>query len=501
MNKYQFKITSVAITCILLILAGLQIFWLSRMYDSRREEFRQKINAAMERSAFEELSGREKYPAFVTTQISGMTGMPSRITITNTDSTSTTQPKTKSLNHKFSYAIQVNKKKNIIDIKKITNLYPDKNLILKYDTLLIGNLKQRDINLPYKLSLIDNSLDSIIYTANQIDLKNPLQFRTPYDSNGKLFYLLEIENPNKQLLTEMLWIILSSVLILTVLGFSFYYLLHTLFRQKTLEEIKSDFTRNITHELKTPIAVAAAANEVLLKFSADENPKKRHKYLTIIGLQLNTLTSMVERILSISQKEQEDFHLTLSGCNIKEILQELIQNYTLKYEEVPHKHNQLPNAYNNHFKETIYTPDNKDKSTHKHIRFHLCVVPDNLILQLDRFHFTNILGNLIDNAIKYSGTKVDITIEVDKNKILISDNGLGISQQDTKRIFDKYYRVPTGNLHNVKGFGLGLYYTRMIVEKHGGKIEVTSKSGVGSTFKITLQQLSDTGHHYEHQTI
>lgn len=467
MNKRWFKITSVTITCILLLLAGLQIFWLTRMYDSRCEEFRQKIHAAMERSAFEELSGRRQSPAFISTQISGLRGMPSRITITNTDSITSAQPKTGGSDSKFTYAIQVNQQNNIIDIKKIANLYPDKNLILKYDTLLIRNLQQQDINLPHTLSLLDHSRDSIIHTIGQVPVRAPLHFRTPYDSKGKLFYLLEIENPNKQLLTEMLWIILSSVLILTVLAFSFYYLLHTLFRQKTLEEIKSDFTRNITHELKTPIAVASAANEALLNFSAAEDPYKRQQYLSITRQQLNALTNMVERILSIAQKEQEEFTLTLSECRIKEILQELIQNYTLQYREDPNKQ----------------------------LKFHLSVVPDNLILQLDRFHFTNILNNLIDNAIKYSAAEADITIDIAENKILISDKGLGISPQETKRIFDKFYRIPTGNLHNVKGFGLGLYYTKLIVEKHGGKIEVTSKKGGGSTFKITLHKQHIAEHH------
>ncbi|MEG0518735.1 MAG: histidine kinase dimerization/phospho-acceptor domain-containing protein, partial [Bacteroidales bacterium] len=416
MNKRWFKITSTTITCILLILAGLQIFWLTRMYDSRYKEFRQKIHAAMERSAFEELSGREQSPSFVSTQISGLGGMPSKITITNTDSITYAQPKIGESNSKFTYAIQVNKQNNVINIKKTANLYPDKHLIIRYDTLLTRNLQQQDINLLHKLSLLDISHDSIIHTIGRVPLRTSLQFRTPYAREGKLFYLLEIENPNTQLLTEMLWIILSSILILTVLAFSFYYLLHTLFRQKTLEEIKSDFTRNITHELKTPIAVASAANEALLNFSAGEDPEKRQQYLSVTRQQLNALTNMVERILSISQKEQEEFTLTLSGCRIKEILQELIQNYTLQYREAPNKQ----------------------------LQFHLSVVPDNLILQLDRFHFTNILNNLIDNAIKYSGAEADIAIEVTKNHILISDKGLGISPQDTKRIFDKFYRVPTG---------------------------------------------------------
>lgn len=417
----------------------------------------------MERAAFEELSDRKTSPEFMSAQMNGLTSFPSKITIINTkDSADALKPRVIAGTN-FSYAIRVKGKE--INIEKTSNFYPDKKMFLRYDTLLTRNLEQRDIYLPHKLSFIDRSCDSVVYQCTNVAYspseeapKAPLLFETYFDNEKKLLFKLEIENPNRQLLKEMLWIILSSVLILAVLGFSFYYLLRTLFRQKTLEQLKSDFTRNITHELKTPIAVAAAANEALLTFSAYENPVKRLEYLHATRQQLGMLTDMVERILSIGGKEQEEFNLHLSGCNIQEILQELIKSYTIKYSGLP------------------------DKT----IRFHLSVTPANLVLQLDQFHFKNILGNLIDNAVKYSNAEVDIHILVNGKQIQISDNGLGIAPQDIKRIFDKFYRVPTGNLHNVKGFGLGLYYTRLIVEKHGGTIEVTSKSGTGSTFKITL---------------
>lgn len=469
MNKFKFKILSLSISGTLICLAGLQLFWLLQMYESRKEEFNQKVNAAIEQSAFQELTQRRAATPVVTgvINLSGLKASEIRsISITDSmtnKSYSSVRPAKDTIVgkpahvHTFNYTYDIKRtpnRKNIHITKISYEIEEDYRIIARYDTLLTQNLKSKGITAPHRIWIYGGEKDSAIGPV----VTNPLQFTLPVRINNRNNFTLEIENPHRQLLYEMAGIITSSLLILCILVLSFYYLLHTIFRQKNLEELKSDFTRNITHELKTPISVASAANEALLQFSAYRNPQKRDEYLNVIRQQLGLLSDMVERILSITRQEQENYNMQVSGCNIKELLTELVQNYTLIFADNPEKK----------------------------ITFNLEINPPDTILYIDRFHFTHVLSNLIDNAIKYSGEEVIIEIKAGGKEISVTDNGIGIPAGATRKVFDKFYRVPTGNLHNVKGFGLGLYYTRLIVEKHSGTIELHSRPGRGSTFKITL---------------
>ncbi len=256
----------------------------------------------------------------------------------------------------------------------------------------------------------------------------------------------------------MTGILATSFIILLILGFSFWFLIRTLLRQKTLEEIKSDFTNNITHELKTPIAVAYAANDALLNFNQAEEKTKRDQYLRICQEQLQRLSSLVEQILSMSMERRKTFRLHPEEVNLKELIVSLVEQHQLKAD--------------------------------KPMQITLEIEPETLTIVVDRTHFSNIISNLIDNAVKYSKERADITIRCRQTEqtvtISIADRGIGIPLDKQKHIFDKFYRVPTGNLHNVKGYGLGLFYVKSIVEKHGGTITVKSEPGKGSIFTITL---------------
>lgn len=470
MNKVKFKILSISISGILVCLAGFQIFWLLKMYESRKEEFNQKVNAAIEQSAFQELTQRKASGPTVTGTInlSGLKASDIRsIRITDSTANAPVSGSNRTITgtvtdkpvhvHTFNYTYDIKRvpDRNNIHITKISYaIEEDYRIIAKYDTLLTQNLKSRDVTIPHRIRIYGGEKDSVIGP----DITDPLRFTLPVRINNRNNFILEIGNPHRQLLREMAGIITSSLLILCILVLSFYYLLRTIFRQKNLEELKSDFTRNITHELKTPISVASAANEALLQFSAYRNPQKRDEYLNITRQQLGLLSDMVERILSITRQEQENYNMQVSGCNIKDLLTELVQNYTLAFADKPEKK----------------------------ITFNLDIDSPETVFYIDRFHFTHVLSNLIDNAIKYSGEEVVIEIKAGGTEISVTDNGIGIPSGAAKKVFDKFYRVPTGNLHNVKGFGLGLYYTKLIVEKHGGTIELNSRTGHGSTFKITL---------------
>ena len=268
-----------------------------------------------------------------------------------------------------------------------------------------------------------------------------------------------MEPINKLVLRQMSGILATSFVILIILSFSFWFLIRTILRQKTLEEMKSDFTNNITHELKTPLAVAYAANDALLNFNLAEDKKQREKYLGICQEQLQRLGGLVEQILSMSMEHRKTFRLHPENFHLYHLFPTLIEQHKLK--------------------------------AGKPVEITLDIEPEDLTITADRTHFSNILSNLIDNAIKYSPKKAEIAIHCRKTEtgqveISVSDHGTGIPADKQPLVFDKFYRVPTGNVHNTKGYGLGLFYVKTMVEKHNGNVTVKSEPGKGSTFTIRI---------------
>lgn len=289
-------------------------------------------------------------------------------------------------------------------------------------------------------------------------IKNHIGFEIPLLAAGQsLTCHVETENPEKMFLTQMSGIIISTSAIAIILCLSYIYLIRTVFRQKSLEEMRKDFTHNVTHELKTPIATARAATEALLEYSADEDRQKRQRYLSMMKDQLGILSDMVEKILDMSVQESDNFTIHPEKCRPKEILQDLCNGLRVKSPGI--------------LIEEDY-PEN------------------DITITADSFHISNAIANILDNAAKYVSGEPHIRVILRENgkNILISiqDNGAGIPVSEKKRIFEKYYRIPTGNIQNVKGFGIGLYYSNLIVEKHGGSISVSPAGGGGSVFSIHL---------------
>lgn len=342
--------------------------------------------------------------------------------------------------------------------------------IAVYDSLLGRQLKDRGITLPYCLKYVHSGsmMDSAHYytdtlavtgTPDYVPGKKALKFNYAFDMNSHHSYHLTIEPVNMLVLNQMSGILATSFIILIILGFSFWYLIRTILRQKTLEEMKSDFTNNITHELKTPIAVAYAANDALLNFNLAEEKKQRDKYLGICQEQLQRLSGLVEQILSMSMEKRKTFRLHPEVIRLQELFPSLIEQHKLKAG-----------------KSVEITPD---------------IEPEDLTITADRMHFSNILSNLIDNAIKYSPEKADVTIRCRKvengeTEVAVIDRGVGIPADKQQLVFDKFYRVPTGNIHNTKGYGLGLFYVKTMMEKHGGSVSVKSEPGHGSTFTLLI---------------
>ncbi|OSY86878.1 hypothetical protein WH52_14455 [Tenacibaculum holothuriorum] len=248
-------------------------------------------------------------------------------------------------------------------------------------------------------------------------------------------------------------ILLSFILALAVIS-SLFYLLKIINQQKELAEIKNDLISNITHEFKTPITTVSTALEAINSFNAIDDKIKTKKYISISSMQIEKLHLMVEKLLETATLDSEKLLLKKEKSNIVELIKTLTQKHQFT-------------------------------TTEKELKFTSNVTE--IISEIDVFHFENAISNLIDNAIKYGGDSIEIHISKVLNSIEISiaDNGMGIDKNQQEKIFDKFYRVPKGNTHDVKGFGIGLYYTKKIIEKHNGSIHLTSKPN-NTVFKIVL---------------
>lgn len=328
----------------------------------------------------------------------------------------------------------------------------------KLDSLLVAMLGESGLHIPHCLEMLtDSTTLHSIASPGYAPSGRARRFDLPYGKTLSDKYQLSLEPLTPVVLREMAGVIAASLILFLILAFSFWFLIHTMLKQKSLEEMKSDFTNNITHELKTPVAVAYAANDALLHFDAGNDPEKRREYLEISQGQLEKLEGMIEQILSMSMESRKTFELKKEDIALEPLLQSLAQQHKLSAEK--------PCEIN-------------------------IDVEEGMILTADRFHLSNIIGNLIDNAIKYSGESVRIDITArranESAEIRIRDYGIGISPDKQKHIFEKFYRVPTGNVHDVKGYGLGLFYAKTMVEKHGGTITVTSTPGKGSEFVLSL---------------
>lgn len=250
-----------------------------------------------------------------------------------------------------------------------------------------------------------------------------------------------------------------SGMVILILIFAFYYTIATISRQKKLSVIKNDFISNMTHEFKTPISTISLAAEMLNDDTVIKTPEKQQRFVKMIRDENKRLSILVESILQTSILDKGEFKLKRSDIDVHEIINQAIQNTQLLI-------------------------DQRQGTITKQLDAFKCLI------NADKVHLTNIIFNLIDNAIKYTKDSPNILITTKDTlegiEISVKDNGIGISKENQRKIFDKFYRVPTGNVHNVKGFGLGLSYVLAVVEKHNGTINVVSELGKGSTFKIVM---------------
>ena len=256
-----------------------------------------------------------------------------------------------------------------------------------------------------------------------------------------------------------MWIVTSIVLIIVVLFI--LYALFIVFTQKSITGVQRDFINNMTHEFKTPISTISVIQQVISDPEIVKTPQRLNTYTKIIGDEIGRLNDQVEKILNITRLEKRQIEMHLEEIHANEIIEKVIQNLShIEFE--------------------------------KEVTIGTSLDAQNDVIFADKTHFTNVVCNIIENGIKYSPSVVEISVntknEGNKLVINISDKGEGIDKKEIKKIFDKFYRIPKGDTHNVKGFGLGLFYVRQIAQAHQWNLKVESEPGVGTTFYITIDQ-------------
>ena len=402
MSRKYFRNISILAIVSLLSLAAVQSVWVFRMYNDSVDDFRRRVESAIYKSI---------YKAFRMDAIPGLA-----------------------------------------DAKYVKINLDDFSLYFE------PNLMELDALQTYYAEVLfnDAGCQRVVMTNGERPVLNrPITTVVPIDDDGAYSLMVSIETPFKVFLGRMCGLIASSVAIIILLAGVLIYLVRTMFRQKTLEEMRRDFTHNITHELKTPISVAVTATDALRNFSADANPDRRSRYLEIVETQLTQLSTMVEHILSVSVEGRE-YKYNPTVVYLQEIISGLIQG-----------------AGMNTGKKPVFNID--------------CA--EHIMISADEFHIKNLLATVIDNAVKYSADPVVGIRVFDKDNevaIEIEDNGCGISKEHLSHVFEKFYRVPTGDIHTVRGYGLGLYYAKQVAELHKGTISMKSRIGEGTTVTIIL---------------
>lgn len=308
-------------------------------------------------------------------------------------------------------------------------------------------LEQQNIDIPFKINkLVKESEDERAFNQVTLGFSNPIT------------YVLQLEDTFPFILKRISSAILFSVFLIGFTILSFTLLYRNLLKQRRLADIKNEFISNITHELKTPIATVSVAIEALRSFNATMDPQKTKEYLDISANELQRLSLLTDKVLKLSLFEKKEVDLKYEYLDMKELVEEVTNSMRLQFEK--------NNA------EVSVTTEGDTR------------------LEGDRLHLVSVIFNLVDNALKYSKEAPEINIHIegdDRNLLLsIADKGIGIPSEYKDKVFEKFFRVPTGNLHNAKGYGLGLSYVSHVIKKHKGSIKVDSIEGEGSKFIVNL---------------
>ncbi|GAB4480744.1 MAG: HAMP domain-containing sensor histidine kinase [Thermoflexibacter sp.] len=404
-----------------------QVYWVRKAFDLKEKQFNQAVHITLQDVA-------EKISAY------NKTSLPSANVVTQVSSDY--------------YIVHIN---DVIDA----------NLLEHY---LKTEFTKHQIEADFEYGIYDCNTDKMVY-GNYLTTTNKIldeKLKTELPKWDKFTYYFGVRFPNKTtyLASEMeIWIFSSFILLVVVIFFG--YTLFAIFKQKRLAEIQKDFINNMTHEFKTPIATISISADVLSNPNIVQSPERLSNYVSIIKNENNRLKSQVERVLQLAKLEKKELELKKEKIDLHEFIKDTTTSFALKIKE---------GKIDNKIGELVYDL----QATHYQI-------------QADKVHLTNLLYNLLDNGVKYcdKAPHIEIVTKNKANKLLLSvkDNGIGVDKKYQKRIFEKFFRVPTGNLHDVKGFGLGLNYVKSVVQAHKWKMSLESSLGQGSKFTIEIPTL------------
>ena len=340
------------------------------------------------------------------------------------------------------------KRDRLIQILSYVDSLQDSVKVNEISAAYAGRMKQQNINVPFTITKFVKSDDGNDRVFNEVTIG----FANP------VTYKLQLGNTAPYLLKQISTAILLSLFIVGFTIFSFILLYKNMLHQQRLADIKNEFISNITHELKTPIATVSVAIEALRSFNANIDPQRSKEYLDISANELQRLSLLVDKVLKLSMFEKKEIDLKYEPLDMQDLVHEVTSSMRLQFEKK---------------KATVNISSS-----------------GNTTLEGDRLHLVSVIFNLLDNALKYSYDNPAIAISSTENankvNLVVEDDGIGIPDEYKGKIFEKFFRVPTGNLHNAKGYGLGLSYVAQVIEKHHGTIKVESMQGGGTRFIISI---------------
>lgn len=470
----EFKIKSIIFLSVIAVIFACNVYYLVRLYNSIRKDVEREVMTALADTDIDDMWERSERamqiartngetpidPAEADSIYNSQHGRVSGNVDENGDFVTSTVKNDGSVEHQktplirdHSYTNQMMKAMSQQMHQAMDRYYGyDLNIT---DSIFSARLADRQIYPDFVAIEIVNAKDSILLGND--NLKNGRDgydvFRLCFNPENEWVYRASVSPLTGHILSQMMGVIITLFLLMVAFAVAFSYLFQTVSKLRTIEEMKDDFISNMTHELKTPISIAYSANDALLNYDTSNNPDKKNAYLSIAMKQLARLGELVENILAVSMERRKRMTLKPVKINLTELVEEIAEAQRMR----------------------------SDKKIAIEIKSQ-----DNVMVTTDKTHLSNIVNNLIDNAIKYSGDSVNILININRDSIEFIDDGIGIPSRCLPFIFDKFYRVPHGNRLDVRGYGIGLYYVRQILEKMGWEITVKSQEGHGSSFTINF---------------
>lgn len=465
----RFKTVSTTFIIVIAVIFGCNVYYLISLYNSIRANVERDVMTALADADIDDLmcrAGRaqalasnvevqqdmEEYKAPRKAEASTYRDKTGQLISVRTEADGTVTEERAKLSENSSYSNQM-----VDAMSRQFHAIMDKYIpydMSVMDSVLRNQLSYRFIYPDFLCVEVVNSKDSVIFGNPKFNGESGLDsYRYSINPDEGIYYKAYITPLTNHIVSEMSGVIITVFLLIIAFALAFWYLFRTVSRLRTIEEMKDDFVSNMTHELKTPIAIAYSANDALLNYDTDNNQQKKVTYLNIANKQLKRLGELVENILAMSTDRRKTMKLKPERVLLQSFIEEIAATQRMRGDK----------------KITINVDVDGDVS-----------------IEADKTHLSNILNNLIDNAIKYSGDSVAITISGNEKEISVADNGIGIPAKSMPYLFNKFYRVPHGNRQDVRGYGIGLYYVKSILDKMGWRIDVRSKEKEGSVFTIKI---------------